>query len=307
MVAIGIPLFGVNEFLAGYASASYTTGAALGSALIYFGVESLGLVIAYALLISKVTGRSSLRTLIILSLICVIIVLAIRAKRLEAVTAMLPIAIILLSNRSSFKLTTSRIAIGVGAVAALVAISFLRIDDTADRFTIVYYALSEGLYAGHSLPGITGRLEGLLLNYEYGTRYISALLGFIPRFLWEGKDDMVYAGNLALQGVSPLGATTFLAEVVLQGGIVAVAITYTFMGFLFERLTKFEDVWDAGLRIGKLPLRFIGYLVAVAIFVPHFRDGIIPSIKLVLQSVAFLLMLAGVHSMARRSGVAKAV
>ena len=32
-------------------------------------------------------------------------------------------------------------------------------------------------------------------------------------FLWEGKDDMVYAGNLALKGVAPLGATSFLAEV----------------------------------------------------------------------------------------------
>lgn len=300
MVGIGIPLFGIPEFLAGYATSSYTTSAALGNAMIYFGVESLGLCIAYALLVRRVLNRNTLLVLILVALVCIIFVLAIRAKRLEAVSAMLPMAIILLSSRSSITLATWRIGLGAAAIAALIAVSVLRIGDIADSFTVAYYAFSEGLYAGHSLPGIEGRLEANLLAVEYGARYLSSVLGFIPRFLWEGKDDMVYAGNMALNGVSPLGATSFLAEVVLQGRIVAVVATYSIMGYVFERLTKFEQVWDAGLTIGKLPLRFFGYLAAIAIFVPHFRDGIIPSVKLVLQSIAFLALLAGVHSIAAR-------
>jgi hypothetical protein len=102
---------------------------------------------------------------------------------------------------------------------------------------------------------------------------------------------MVYAGNIALESVSPLGATNILAEIVLQGGLIAVAVVYTIMGYLFQRVMLFQRNWDFDRDAGLIPLRFGFYLIVIAIFVPHFRDGIIPAIKLSLQGLVFFILL----------------
>jgi hypothetical protein len=180
-------------------------------------------------------------------------------------------------------------------VLALVAVAVSRINAEFDLFAFNFYLLSEGLYAGHALPGSIHRLDSGMLGYENGLRYLNALLGFLPRFIWPDKDDFVYAADIAHEGVAPLGATSFLAEVVLQGGSIAVVLTHLVMGFLFARVTRFEAVWDSALASGRIPGRFIPYIVATAIFVPHFRDGIIPAIKLSLQAMVFLLILVGLQ------------
>mgnify|MGYP005990540029 CR=1 FL=1 len=179
------------------------------------------------------------------------------------------------------------------AVFGLVVVSAMRLDSALDYKLGVLLLFSEGLYAGHSLPGIVERLQIHTLDYEYGTRFLNAITAFVPRFLWEGKDDMVYAGNLILKGVAPQGATSFLAEIVLQGGFGAIMICYTLMGFLFERIARFQDDWDHYLSVGVLPARFGAYLIAVAIFIPHFRDGIIPAVKLSLQAGLLFMIISG--------------
>jgi hypothetical protein len=293
---IGVAQFGVDEFFEGYATESDAQGATLGMALVYFAVGCFGLIVAYMLLIYRRIGNRSSIVLIGLSLLAALVVLLIRAKRLEVVITLLPAIIVLLSNRKSYKATTSRFIIGIAALVALVSISISRVGDKFDLAALNFYFLSEGLYAGHSLPGLMGRLNAHMIDYEYGVRFISAILAFVPRFVWPEKDDIVYAGNLALEGVSPLGATTLLGEIVLQGGMIAVVICYVLIGFLFDRVARFESGWDQAIANGYVPTRFIAYLVLTTTFVPHFRDGIIPAIKLSLQAGAFMYFVVGARS-----------
>lgn len=304
LIVAGVYLFGVQEFLAGYATEGLDATGSTGNAVVYVTLELMGLTIAYAMILGLSTGRIPFKTLILTCLTIMLIILAIRAKRLEVVSAFIPPAVILLSRRSALSSTSWRVIAGSAAVAALILISAVRASTELSLGQSFFLFFSEGLYAGHSLPGITERLQTQLLGYENGSRFVNALLGFVPRFLWEGKDEMVYVGNLALKGVAPLGATSFLAEVVLQGGFVAIAICYTIMGFVFERIMRFQDAWDDGIAAGAIPARCGAYLIAIAIFIPHFRDGIIPAVKLSLQAGVFFLLLSGMRLVGRAKVVA---
>lgn len=300
MVGLGVLQFGIGQFFEGYATESDLQNATLGIALVYFAVGSLGLVIAYALLLYRKTRSRSLLFIIALAMLCALAVLLIRAKRLEIVTTLLPAGIILLAGRRSIKVTMSRVLLGLLAMSVLIAVSMIRVGDQFDPFTLIFYLFSEGLYAGHSLPGIIARLDGHMIGYENGARFVSAILGFVPRFLWPEKDDIVYAGSLALDGVSPLGATSILTEIVLQGGVLAVIVSYGLMGLLFDRASRFEEQWDRAIAANIVPGRFILYLVLITIFVPHFRDGIIPAIKLTLQAGLFMAVLVNLRASTER-------
>lgn len=301
IIAIGILLFGVNEFLAGYAIESLVENASAGNALIYWAVECLGLTLALTVLQGSYSGRTPLKFMGLIAVAFLVLILVARAKRLEIVTAIIPLLIVLFARRNNAKVAARRIAWGFAIVAGLVIASAARLSDTLDQSSTAFYLLAEGLYAGHSLPGILERLDSASISPEYGVRFLSALVAFVPRFVWEGKDAMIYAGNIALDGVSPMGATTFLTEVVFQGKYIAVTLCYGIMGFVFERLTRFQEGFD-DIKNGAIPARFIGYIIAIAIFVPHFRDGIIPAIKLSLQDFVFLWVLTapGVFSAFKR-------
>lgn len=293
LIVAGIYLFGVQEFLAGYATEGSDVTGTTGNALIYAAIEFLGLTIGYAVVLGFCIGRIPFKILIVIGMTILLTILAIRAKRLEIVSAFIPLALVLFSRRGSLSSAAWRIIGGSAAVFGLVVVSAMRLDSALDYKLGVLLFFSEGLYAGHSLPGIVQRLEIQTLGYEYGTRFLSAITAFVPRFLWEGKDDMVYAGNLVLKGVAPQGATSFLAEIVLQGGFVAIAICYTIMGIVFERIMRFQDNWDRYVDAGMLPSRFGAYLIVVAVFIPHFRDGIIPAVKLAMQSGFMFMLLSG--------------
>src|SRR5690606_25486333 len=98
------------------------------------------------------------------------------------------------------------------------------------------------------------------------------------------------------EGLAPLGATSFLAEVVLQGDFVAVIVCYGLLGIILDRAARFESGWDQAIAQGYVPMRFIVYLVLTTTFVPHFRDGIIPAVKLSLQAGLFMFFLVGLRS-----------
>lgn len=300
VLALGIFLFGIPEFFSGYASEYYTPVATLGNAIIFSSVEAMGFAVLMALLIGQRFGRVPLKPWIMLVLLALLLVLVVRAKRLEVVSALLPAAVVLMSSGGLLSRPLWRLLLAGSALFVLIVVSAFRVSDGLSWFNLLYYTFTEGVYAGHSLPGIEERLETLSVSYEHGARFLSAILGFVPRFLWEGKDALVYSGNVALEGVSPLGATSFLAEVVLQGGMTAVAIVYGLLGYAFGRIKLFERVWDEGLQTGVLPLRFGIYIVALVIFIPHFRDGIIPAVKLSIQSLIFFILLAGFRYQAAR-------
>lgn len=304
LIAVGVYLFGVQEFLAGYATEGLDATGSTGNAVVYATLEFMGLTIAYAMILGLCTGRIPFKLLIGVCLTIMLIILAIRAKRLEIVSGFIPPALILLSARSAVTATSWRVIAGGAGVFVLVMVSALRASADLGWGQGLFLFFSEGLYAGHSLPGITERLQTQTLSHEHGVRFINALTGFIPRFVWEGKDEMVYAGNLALKGVAPLGATSFLAEVVLQGGYLAILICYPVMGFLFERIMRFQDAWDASLTRGVIPARVGAYLIAVAIFIPHFRDGIIPAVKLSLQAGVFFTLLSGMRLISKPGMIA---
>lgn len=307
LIVVGVYLFGVQEFLAGYATEGLDATGSTGNAVVYATLEFMGLTIAYALILGLCTGRIPFKLLISVCLTIMLIILAIRAKRLEIVSGFIPPALILLSGRSAVKATSWRVIVGSVAIVGLVVVSAVRASVELSWGQSVLLFFSEGLYAGHSLPGITERLLTQTLAYENGARFVNAITGFIPRFVWEGKDEMVYAGNLALEGVAPLGATSFLAEIVLQGGVVAILICYPIMGYLFERIMRFRDVWDESLARGLIPARVGAYLIAVAIFIPHFRDGIIPAVKLSLQAGVFFALLSGMRLISKARVIARPV
>jgi len=295
LIGLGIMQFGLGDFLRGYATESGEDDATLGMALVYFSTGSIGLVVLYAVMLQRFLQRHELWLTIAAGFVIAIMVLLIRGKRLEIVTTFLPLGILLLAARGRLKVAAWRAVLGAFGVIALVAVAISRINDQFELFNFNFYLLSEGLYAGHALPGIIGRLNGGMLDYEYGWRFLNSLLAFVPRFLWESKDDFVYAGNVALEGVAPLGASTFLAEVVLQGGMIAVVLVHFVLGLIFERAARFEAVWDAAVLSGKIPGRFLVYIILTAIFIPHFRDGIVPAIKLSLQAGVFLAILVGLR------------
>lgn len=292
---LGIYIFGLEFFLEGYATESLNSEADLGTALIYSAVQALGVGLAFLMIVRLHTGRLPLKPLFWGSLIILILILFVRVKRLEVLTALIPVAIILFANRSRAKATVLRVVNGVLLLTGLAIISAVRVSEQLGFETLAFYFLSEGVYAGHSLPGIIHRIDVNLTGYEYGARFLNAVLAFIPSFFWPSKIEVVYGPDLIFEGISPLGATTLLTEIILQGGAVAVFLFYVGLGASFERLERFQEHWEEAKRSGQFPLRFGIYLIAISIFVPHFRDGIIPALKLFMQSAAFFFAVAWIH------------
>jgi hypothetical protein len=293
LIALGIALYGPASFFAGYNVQSDQSTAALGNALIYASIELIGTTMGYMYITSKALRVRFASPLLLVAMAFLVFLAVARGKRLEVISAFLPLGVLLFAMHPLFRSARSR-AVAIGVVAVLISVlASFRLGRAPTPVLVVYNFLTEGIFAGHALPGIIDRLNLGQVGYEYGTRVVLAVLAFVPRFIWPTKDDIVYAGNQALEGVSPLGATNILAEVLLQGGGIAIIIWYTCFGFLCERVYGGQRNFDGDLREGRISGATLGYLILVATFVPHFRDGIIPSIKLLLQVAVFLFALAG--------------
>lgn len=291
----GVAMFGLSSFLQGYATESFAAEGDAGTALIYSAIEAMGIILAFIMIMRLTFGRMPIKPLFWLSLAAIAVIFVIRVKRLEVVSALVPLAIIMFASRSRGKATAIRVLLGAGLLVMLAVVSATRVSEKLDLQTITFYFLSEGLYAGHSLPGIINRLAINMTDYEYGMRFLNSLLAFVPSFLWPAKAEIVYGPDLIFEGISPLGATTMLTEIVLQGGVIAVALFYTLLGLFFERIERFQEGWDEAVVRGNYPARFGIYLIGVSVFIPHFRDGVVPALKLALQGLAFFMVLAAVH------------
>jgi hypothetical protein len=296
-IALGVYLYGTDVFLSGYAIDSTLDTGNSGQALVYMAIELIGLTIAYAYLLSVATGRTAGVKISVVAIVFLLALAAVRGKRLEVVSALLSVGILLFGTRKLFRSVRGRILI-VGVLIVLIStVGLLRLGAELDLLMGAFNFVAEGLFAGHALPGIIEKLDTYQVGYEYGKRAVIGLLAFIPRFIWPSKDDMIYGSahydDKALDGVRPLGASTILAEVVLQGGATAVIIWFGSLGYLFERLHSGLQNFDTDIRERRLSGSTIGYLVSMTIFIPHWRDGMVPSMKLAMQASVFFYALAG--------------
>lgn len=292
-IVLGVVLFGSEAFFSGYNVASQESTSTLGTAMIYLSIEWLGLAMVYGVMASRATGKPLSRGIIILTVVSLLFLGAVRGKRLEIIAASLPVGLLMFASRPFFRSVSGRM-LTVFAVAVLVSmLASLRLGGGVDVADILFNFVSEGLFAGHVLPGILEKLNSGQIDYEYGRRVLAGIFAFVPRIVWPNKDDFLYSGNELLDSVAPLGATSLVGEVVLQGGLIAVILWFTGIGFLFERIHGSLKNFDAAIAARRLPMSAIWYFVVVASFIPHFRDGLMTSIKIALQSGVFFMGVAG--------------
>lgn len=295
VIICGIGLYG-PAFFAGYAVESTEGSAALGNAFIYSSIEFIGLTFGYVLLVKTAHRDRPMSKVIWMAAIFLIVLALLRGKRLEVVSAFLPLALLSFGLSRWLNRPLSRLVLILSLAVVISLVASLRLGEAFNLPSLMFNLFSEGLFAGHSLPGIIDKIQMGQLDYEDGSRMLMGLLAVVPRFLWPEKDALLYAGNAALAGVAPLGGTTMLAEVVLQGGAVAVGLTFLVMGFVFQRFYAGIRYVGQDVAERRLPASVIGYLVCIAIFIPHFRDGIIPAMKISFQAVVYLAILAGLQS-----------
>jgi len=295
LIVLGIILFGPATYFSGYNVESQEGSAASGTALIYSSIEMLGLVIAYSFLISRGLSRKPNYKLIGIILLALISLAAARGKRLEIISAIAPLGILIFATSRLFGSTRARLLSILAAAVLVSMMASLRFGELPTPASIAFNLVSEGLFAGHSLPGVIERLNSGQLEYEYGARIGAGLLAAIPRFIWPSKDELLYTGDEALKELSPLGATNILTEVVLQGGAIAVILWFLCVGFVFERVYQGLRGFDTALAARRLPAMFIVYLVIMCSFIPHFRDGLVPAMKISLQTLIFFFVISGMR------------
>ena len=171
----------------------------------------------------------------------------------------------------------------------LSSIASLRFGEIPTFESIFFNSVSEGYYAGHATPGVIDAINSGDMNYEFGKRFALGVLAFIPRFIFPAKDEYIYNSLNDIGQVAPLGATSILAEVYLQGGSIAVIIWFLMLGFISQKLLPHinRDIFDKN----RICLRVIFYVIFIASFIPHFRDGIISCIKMFIQLAIVALFL----------------
>jgi hypothetical protein len=294
-IGLGVVLFGTDAFFAGYNVESQESTATLGTATVYLSIEWLGFVMVCGVLASRATSKRLGWGMITLTIAVLLFLGAARGKRLEIICAALPVGLVLFATRKFFRTVRGRLLTLALSAVLISSLSSVRLGGTPDLLSIAFNLVSEGLFAGHTLPGILEKLNSGQIDYEYGARILAGVLAFVPRIFWPSKDEFLYAGNQTLESVAPGGASNIVAEVLLQGGIVAVVLWFTVIGFMFERVHGSLRNFDAAIAARRLPASFFWYFVIVASFIPHFRDGLMPSIKIALQSGVFFLGVAGLR------------
>lgn len=281
-VFLGIALFGVDAFFAGYAIESKSGTASEGSALIFFAYETIGLCAFIWLACRLATGKSAGSWMVIISLAIIFTLTLVRGKRLEMIIAMLPFILILWSTKMrTFGSRLAMVSLMVLAVSAMASFRFGEIPDIA---ALAFNIFSEGLYAGHVTPGLVEAVQTQSIPMEGGIRFIAAFAALVPRFIFPAKDELIYQSLTDVSQFAPLGATSMLAEVYLQGGLVACILFFGFIGIIGRRL-EIKSLLGSDATVS---VKTFFYLVFLCSFIPHFRDGIIPAIKIPMQLLIML-------------------
>jgi len=287
-VTLGILLFGVDTFFAGYAVESSSSLSTEGTALIFFAYEVIGICSFIWVFSRLLTGHNNGRLWIALALGALIMITAMRGKRLELIIALLPL--LLLAWSSVLFNPLRRTFILIISVLVISAFASFRQGELPSVESLLFNTFSEGLYAGHVTPGVLEAVQQGSLKTEDGMRYIAAIAAFVPRFIFPDKDAVIYGSLSDIGQFAPLGATSLLAEAYLQGGTLAAAVWFLIVGFLAGRLEA-PSIQREGRRI---PLKLLFYVIFISSFVLHFRDGLIPAIKIPLQLLVVSAIVVGV-------------
>ncbi len=281
-VFLGIVLFGVDAFFAGYAIESTSGSASEGSALIFFAYETIGLCAFIWLVCRLATGKVACIWVVFITIAVILTLTLIRGKRLEMIIAMLPFILILWSTK--LRSFGSRLAAASVMVLAVSAMASLRFGEIPDAAALAFNIFSEGLYAGHVTPGLVEAVQTQSVRMEGGIRFAAAFAALVPRFIFPAKDELIYQSLTDVSEFAPLGATSMLAEVYLQGGWIACILFFGFIGIVGRRL-EIKSLLGSDASV---PIKTLVYLVFLCSFIPHFRDGIIPAIKIPLQLLIML-------------------
>jgi len=284
----GIGIFGAEVFFSGYAAGSQEAAGETGEALIYFSHEVMGLAFFVWCVCSMNTHHTRGRLAVLSCLAFLMLVTVLRGKRLELIVALLPALLLWWSTR--LVRVWQRVA-AVGCIALAVAVlASVRLGESPNVASVAFNLFSEGLYAGHMTPGVIDAVQRGEMKLEYGGRFLVAVLALVPRMLMPAKDELVYRTITDLTPYAPLGASSFLAEVFLQGEVIGVVICFLLIGFGASRLEMRSLTGHRGL----LSLRAVAYVLFVCSFVPHFRDGIVPSLKIPVQLLVVVLLLVSI-------------
>lgn len=284
-VFLGIVLFGADAFFAGYAIESKSGTASEGSALIFFAYETIGLCAFIWLACRLATGKPTGYWMVIFSLATIVTLTVIRGKRLEMIIALLPFILILWSTK--IRTLRSRCVMAFLMVLAVSAMASFRFGEIPDLAVLAFNAFSEGLYAGHVTPGLVEAVQTQSIPIEGGIRFAAAFAALVPRFIFPAKDELIYQSLTDVSQFAPLGATSMLAEVYLQGGLIACILFFGTIGIIGRRL-EIRSLLDDHASV---PLKTLFYLLFLCSFIPHFRDGIIPAIKIPLQLLIMMIFL----------------
>jgi len=277
-IGAGLSLFGIDSFFSGYATDSAAPGATSGTALIFFAYEVIGLCALLWYVCYQETRDRNRRLVVGIALTTIVGLTLVRGKRLELIIALAPLFLVVWSK---LKVRQRMLAV-IAIVLAISSWASFRQGAVPNPAAIAFNVFSEGLYAGHVTPGIVEALDSHNLSTEGGKRFWAALAAFIPRFVFPNKDEIIYQSLTEMSQFAPLGATSMLAEVYLQGKSIALSGFFFVVGLVGRRL-ELDELFPPQRVI--FPHSVL-YLLFVCSFIPHFRDGIIPAIKIPLQLVA---------------------
>jgi hypothetical protein len=249
-------------------------------AFIYFCIEAVGIFFLFVF-VNKKFGNRKFILIVLFILISYIVFMALaRGKRLELVVALLPLMLLFWSVK--LRSVSTRMFVAVGFLLAFSSLASLRFGEIPTLSALFFNSFSEGLYAGHMTPGVINAIDYQGMRPELGARFGIGFLAIIPRFMFPGKDQIVYQSITDITEFTPLGATSLLGETYLQGGTLFVLLAFIGFGFL-SRLFEVDRLYEKGSKY--FPLKSIYYLIFMGTFLFHFRDGIVVMVKLTLQMV----------------------
>lgn len=275
---------GFNNYFSGYDIDTNVLNISDYIAFIYFSIEASGIIMILFYANKNFMSKAFVRVFIGIFVSFILVMAISRGKRLEIVVALLPLLLLLWSMKL-------RRLIPRATAVALFLISFsalasLRYGEIPTASSLAFNSVSEGLYAGHMTPGVISAVDYEGLNFEEGARFAIGFIAVIPRAIFPQKDQLVYQSITDITEFTPLGATTMLAEVYLQAGLLSIIIFFMLCGFV-SRMLETSELIDN--KNGLFPLKSIYYLIFVGTFIFHFRDGIIVSMKLSIQMIILVL------------------
>ncbi len=279
-VFLGAYSMGFSNYFSGYGIDSNVANISDYIAFIYFCIEAIGIFYLLVFVNDKFGNRNFIIISLTLFILFMIVMAVARGKRLELIVALLPLMLLFWSVKLR-GIAPRAIAVGM-FMLVFSSLASLRHGELPTVSSLLFNMISEGLYAGHMTPGVVAAIDDQGMPPEYGVRLFVGLIAIIPRFIFPQKDEIVYQSISDISEFTPLGATSLLGEVYLQGGLIFTFFAFMALGFV-SQILEVKKLYDRNENV--FPIKSIYYLIFIGTFVFHFRDGIIAMTKLTIQMV----------------------